>query len=171
MHAPVRLLESGDEEVAAAACRRFGLAGDLQPASFLSRPETTLMVIEEADDVVGWVYGHELGHPDGERTMLLYALDVAERARGKGYGSALVRSFVRDAEQRGCTEVWVLTDHDNAAGLATYSSSGGAPDGGGRCRRRPLPCERWRCLGRPRMAASFRVHPGPTCFTSSWRPA
>ena len=57
--------------------------------------------------------------------MFLYALDVAERHRGRGYGSALVRAFVREANDRGCTEVWVLTEHDNEAAIATYLSGGG----------------------------------------------
>jgi ribosomal protein S18 acetylase RimI-like enzyme len=129
---PLRRLERGDEAVAKAACRRFGLRGDLDTRSFLSRPEATLMVIEVDGGVAGWVYGHELAHPGGERTMLLYALDVAAEHRGRGYGSALVEAFVSGARDRGCTEVWVLTEHDNDAGIATYASAGGTPDGGGR---------------------------------------
>jgi ribosomal protein S18 acetylase RimI-like enzyme len=127
----VRRLSLGDEAVAEEACRCFGPDGNLDARSFLSRPETTLMVVEVHDGVVGWVYGHELAHPDGERTMLLYALDVAEQYRGRGYGSALVRAFVREASERGCTEVWVLTEHDNEAATAMYSSAGGVPDGDG----------------------------------------
>ena len=46
-------------------------------------------------------YGHELVHADGERTMLLYILDVAEQQRGRGYGSALVRAFVPEAGDPG----------------------------------------------------------------------
>ena len=129
--APPRRLKLGDEAIAEAACRRFGLAGDLDAKSFLSRPETTLMVVEADAGVAGWVYGHELAHPDGERTMLLYDLYVAEEHRGRGYGSALVRAFVHEARDRGCTEVWVLADHDNDAGMATYAAAGGIADGGG----------------------------------------
>jgi len=125
-----RLLHVGDEVIAEAACRRFGPDGHLAPGEFLSRPETALIVVQEDDDVVGWVYGHELTHPDGERTMLLYALDVAEGARRQGLGTALVRAFVGEADRRGCTEVWVLTDPRNEAGMATYASAGGTPDTG-----------------------------------------
>jgi ribosomal protein S18 acetylase RimI-like enzyme len=125
--APVRRLGPGDETVAEDACRCFGLGGDLDTRSFLSRPDTTLMVVEVDGRVAGWIYGHELAHPDGERTMLLYALDVADRHRGRGYGSALVRAFVGDARDRGCTEVWALTEHDNVAATATYLSAGGTP--------------------------------------------
>ena len=121
----VRTLGSGDEEVSRRACRRFGHAGDLDPGVFLARPEALLLVAEDGPELVGWAYGHELVHPHGERTMLLYALDVTEDARRQGHGTALVTSFVEHARRRGCTEVWVLTDDENQAGLATYAASGG----------------------------------------------
>jgi len=121
----IRRLGPGDEETAEAACREFGVEGELDSADFLARPETALVVAEDESGVAGWVYGHELVHPDGERTMLLYSLDVAERARRQGVGTALVEAFVAHAKDGGCTEVWVLTDDANAAGLATYRAAGG----------------------------------------------
>ena len=77
----VRRLIVGDEETAEEGCRLFGAVGDLDAADFLGRAEAALIVAEDESGVAGWVYGHELVHPDGERTMLLYALDVVERAR------------------------------------------------------------------------------------------
>lgn len=124
----VRALGSGDEEAADRACRLFGLGGDLDASVFLARREALLLVAEDDSAIVGWVYGHELIHPDGETTMLLYALDVAEGARGHGHGSGLVTAFVDHARERGCTEVWVLTDDGNPAGLATYAAAGGRRD-------------------------------------------
>lgn len=84
-----------------------------------------MFVVEDDSGPCGCVYGHELVHPDGVRTMLLYSLDVAEHVRRRGYGVALVNAFVDHAHTTGCTEVWVLTDDANAAGLATYESAGG----------------------------------------------
>ena len=124
----IRALGPGDEVVATEACRLFEAAGDVDPVAFLARPEAVLLVAEDEGAVVGWVYGHELVHPDGERTMLLYALDVVEAAQGRGHGRALVTAFVDLARERGCTEVWVLTDDDNPAGLATYASAAGTRD-------------------------------------------
>lgn len=60
--------------------------------------------------------------------MLLYALDVVERAQRRGIGTRLVRAFVDHARTIGCTEVWVLTEDDNSAGLATYRAAGGSRD-------------------------------------------
>ena len=39
--------------------------------------------------------------------------------------------FVHEARDRGCTEVWVLADHDNDAGMATCAAASGIADGGG----------------------------------------
>ena len=127
----IRRLGPGDESVAEEACRLFGLEGDRDPTAFFARAETALVVASEDSAVRDWVYGHELVHPDGERTMLLYALDVAEGSRRRGIGRALVAALVDHARRRDCTEVWVLTDDDNPAGLATYRSAGGTRDAGG----------------------------------------
>ena len=112
----VRKLGPGDEAVAGEACRLFGSTGDLDVGLFLSRPEAHLFIAEDDAEIAGWVYGHELVHPDGERTMLLYALDVDTRFQRRGFGRALVTEFVENARTIGCTEVWVLTDEANGAG-------------------------------------------------------
>ena len=121
----VRLLNPGDEDVTVEAARLFGAGGDLDPVAFLCREETALIIAEDEGGVAGWVYGHELVHPDGERTMLLYALHVAGRARRRGVGTALVNAFVDHARGAGCTEVWVLSDDANPGGIATYEAAGG----------------------------------------------
>ena len=127
----LRRLSVGDEALAEAAVALFAEEAPSLPvdvSAFLCRPEAVLLVAVEDEDLAGWVYGHELVHPDGERTMLLYALDVDEPWRGRGHGRALVTTFVDVARSSGCTEVWVLTDDENVAALATYASAGGVRD-------------------------------------------
>ena len=124
----VRRLGIGDEDLAEAAVALFAEEAPSLPVdvgSFLRRPEAVLLVALDEDELAGWLYGHELVHPDGERTMLLYALDVDERFQRRGHGRSLVVGFVELARSAGCTEVWVLTDDANPAGLATYASAGG----------------------------------------------
>ena len=129
----VRRLGRGDEALAAAAVDVFlePSADDGFPpvdvAPMLASPTAVLFVSLSSDGTgpVGWVYGHELIHPDGERSMLLYALDVAEGHQREGRGRALVSAFVEEARARGCTEVWVLTDDSNDAALATYTAAAG----------------------------------------------
>ena len=114
-----------DERLASEALRLFGDTADLDASDFLSRPEAALLVAVGEGDLLGWVYGHELIHPSGQRTMLLYALDVVETARRRSVGTDLARAFVEHAEDRRCTEVWVLTEGDNDAAIATYRSAAG----------------------------------------------
>ena len=123
----IRLLGPGDERLAEQACRLYTTEA-VEPAAFLNTSNAALLVATDGDDVVGCVYGHELVHPDSERTMLLYSLDVLESRRGHGVGKQLVSTFVEHARDRGCIEVWVLTEEDNPAALATYTSAGGRRD-------------------------------------------
>ena len=59
--------------------------------------------------------------------MFLYELAVDESALRRGHGRALVAALADLARERGCYGMWVLTDHDNPAALATYSAAGGEP--------------------------------------------
>jgi GNAT superfamily N-acetyltransferase len=120
----IRLLAPGDEHLAEQACQLY-TTGAVEPAAFLGVPGTALVVAVDDGHVVGCAYGHELVHPDGERTMLLYSLDVAEASRRRGIGTQLVNAFIEHARGLGCTEVWVLTEDDNAAALTTYAAAGG----------------------------------------------
>jgi ribosomal protein S18 acetylase RimI-like enzyme len=63
-------------------------------------------------------------HPDKGTEMFLYELGVDERFRGQGVGTAFVSALRDLARERGCYGMWVLTDANNAAALATYSGSG-----------------------------------------------
>jgi [ribosomal protein S18]-alanine N-acetyltransferase len=56
--------------------------------------------------------------------MFLYELAVDEPARRQGIGRALVEALARLARERGCYGMFVLTDDDNVAALATYRSAG-----------------------------------------------
>lgn len=123
----VRRLGPGDESVAEEAYRRFGPQDHID-AHFLHRPEVRLYVAEEEGAVLGWLYGYELTHPDGARSMLIYALGVAEEARGKGVAVGLADACVSTARADGYVEAWVLTPESNPAGAATYRKAGGEAD-------------------------------------------
>ena len=70
------------------------------------------------------VSGVETTHPDKGTEMFLYELGVAERFRRRGVGAALVEALADLAGERECYGMWVLTDADNDAALATYARSG-----------------------------------------------
>jgi ribosomal protein S18 acetylase RimI-like enzyme len=60
--------------------------------------------------------------------MFLYELGVDEAHRGRGIGRGLVAALADLAREAGCDGMWLLTDDDNAAALATYRAAGGTPD-------------------------------------------
>jgi ribosomal protein S18 acetylase RimI-like enzyme len=56
--------------------------------------------------------------------MFLYELAVAPDERNRGIGRELVQSLAELARGRGCYGMWVGTEPDNAAALATYRAAG-----------------------------------------------
>jgi [ribosomal protein S18]-alanine N-acetyltransferase len=89
---------------------------------FLADSRHHLLMARVEGAVVGFVSGVETIHPDKGTEMLLYELAVAPEHRRHGVGAELVRSLGELATERGCYGMWVLTDDDNGAALATYRS-------------------------------------------------
>ena len=119
----VRMLWEGDDTLAREVLARFKGRGD--PAEFLGDPRVLLFVAEERDGIVGWAYGYELIRPEGRRAMLLYEVEVATDARGRGHGRALVEAMLAEARRRGHFEMWVLAEPGDDPAEALYRSTGG----------------------------------------------
>jgi ribosomal protein S18 acetylase RimI-like enzyme len=123
-------LSPDDERVALAAAALF----DGEPAAawtrrFLSSEGHHLLVALVDDVPVGFVSGVETTHPDKGTEMFLYELSVDPAHRRQGIGTALVRALAALAEERGCYGMWVATEADNAAALATYrAAAAGDPE-------------------------------------------
>lgn len=96
---------------------------------FLASTDHHLLVAYEGDIPTGFVTGVEMTHPDKGTEMFLYELGVSEAYRGRGIGKALVSALGALARDNGCYGMWVLTDEDNDAALATYAAAGGARSG------------------------------------------
>ncbi len=77
---------------------------------------------------VGMVSGIETTHPDKGTEMFLYELDVHPAHRHRGLATLLVQRLAEIARGRGCYGMWVLTDRDNAAALATYRRAGASAE-------------------------------------------
>ena len=122
----IRRLGPGDEQ----ALEKVGPQFDnpVQAAAgtrFLNAQGHHLLVAYEGEAVAGFVTGVEMTHPDKGTEMFLYELSVDPRFRGRGFGTALVKALAALARERNCYDMWVLTDDDNAAALATYAAAGG----------------------------------------------
>ena len=122
----IRRLGPGDEQ----ALEKVGPQFDnpVQAAAgtrFLNAQGHHLLVAYEGEAVAGFVTGVEMTHPDKGTEMFLYELSVDPSFRGRGFGTALVKALAALARERNCYGMWVLTDDDNAAALATYAAAGG----------------------------------------------
>lgn len=121
-------LGPGDDRLVAAGASLF----DRPPAEewtarFLASDGHHLLVALAEDVPVGFVSGVETTHPDKGTEMFLYELAVAPEHRRRGVGRALVEALAGLARERGCYGMWVATEADNAAALATYASAGADP--------------------------------------------
>jgi ribosomal protein S18 acetylase RimI-like enzyme len=122
----VRALGPGDDETVAAAQHLFdGPSDPVATARFLAEPGHHLLVAYDAEErPVGFVSGVELTHPDKGTEMFLYELAVSAPARRQGVGRALVEELAKRAREGGCYGMFVFTDDDNTAALATYHRAG-----------------------------------------------
>ncbi|MCS5734680.1 GNAT family N-acetyltransferase [Herbiconiux daphne] len=106
-----------DEAVDDSAARRF-----------LSSPTHHLLFAYRAGDAdlahpIGMISGVETTHPDHGTEMFLYELGVDDEFRRQGVATALVHALADLARDRGCYGMWVGTEPDNEAALATYRAA------------------------------------------------
>jgi aminoglycoside 3-N-acetyltransferase I len=92
---------------------------------FLADPTHHLLFAYDGGRPVGFVSGVEMTHPDKGTEMFLYELAVEDVHRRRGVGTALVEALAELARSKGCYDVWVLTEADNEAAVATYRRAGG----------------------------------------------
>jgi ribosomal protein S18 acetylase RimI-like enzyme len=99
----------------------------LAPATerFLRQPgHHLLLAYDESDRPVGMISGVEMTHPDKGTEMFIYELGVAPAARLQGVATRLVTELAAIARRNGCYGMWVGTEVDNVAALATYRRAG-----------------------------------------------
>ena len=92
---------------------------------FLADPAHHLLfAYDDTDRAIGMISGVETTHPDKGTEMFLYELGVGPGARLQGVATALVRELAELARANGCYGMWVGTEPDNVAALATYRRAG-----------------------------------------------
>jgi ribosomal protein S18 acetylase RimI-like enzyme len=117
-------LGPGDEwQVVAASALFDGPADPDATHRFLSTVGHHLLIAYETGRPAGFISGVEMIHPDKGTEMFVYELGVDEAHRCRGFGRALVERLAEVARERGCYGMWVMTDDDNDAALATYRSA------------------------------------------------
>jgi GNAT superfamily N-acetyltransferase len=129
LSAEIRRLADGDEDAVLAAGALFDHEPDIDATRrFLADPNHHMLVAyDDAGEPVGFVTGVELTHPDKGTEMFLYELGVAEDARRRGVGRALVEALAALARERGCYDMWTATEPGNVAARTTYLRAGAQP--------------------------------------------
>jgi ribosomal protein S18 acetylase RimI-like enzyme len=122
-------LAPGDESIVLAGAELFdGAPTEAWTARFLgSEGHHLLVALEDDARPVGFISGVETTHPDKGTEMFLYELSVRPASRNRGVGRALVEALADLARSRGCYGMWVGTEPDNTAALATYLAAGAEP--------------------------------------------
>jgi ribosomal protein S18 acetylase RimI-like enzyme len=123
----VHQLTAEDHGLLDAAVRKFRGVVVKDHAPFLEDPGTIAFVALEDREVVGWVWGCRQRHVCGYSQVQLYEVGVAEPARRRGIGRALLMAFREYAIREGHRRMWLFTDEDNHAARALYEATGGQP--------------------------------------------
>lgn len=99
---------------------------------FLSNNDNAFFLAFEENQPVGFLSAHRLQRFDNRKAeVLLYEIGVHQDFRKMGIGKALVDECKKWAKKIDASEVWVLTEKDNPAAMALYSSSGGEEESPG----------------------------------------
>ena len=133
MQLNVRRLEQGDAALAVDLVKSFA-AKDVSLAyveRFLSNPLNYLIVAQVDREVAGFLLAHALQRlKQASYKMFIYEIDVAEKHRRKGVGTALieyVREIVRKEEM---LNAFVFTSYSNQGAVEFYKSTGGKMENG-----------------------------------------
>ena len=90
-------------------------------AATLVDQDTTAIVATEADAIIG--YAAVLA-PRGAGDADVLTIAVAEGARGRGAGRALLERLLATAAERGASRVFLEVREDNPVATALYASAG-----------------------------------------------
>ena len=95
---------------------------------FLADPGHHLLLAYDDDRAVGMISGVEMTHPDKGTEMFIYELGVTPAARLQGIATRLVTELAAIARRNGCYGMWVGTEPDNEAAVATYRRAGASEE-------------------------------------------
>ena len=96
------------------------------PPSSLADDSHYICVAIEVGLVVGFASAVRYVHPEKPSGMWINEVGGSPCYQRSGIGKAVLSRILAEAETRGCREAWVLTDEDNSAARALYSSAGGS---------------------------------------------
>jgi len=108
------------------------VAGTSNPGGFYSRllkrdwlkfAMASIVPILKKPSVIGRVaraVSHPSANPIGDDVAGIFSLGVLPDWQGTGAGKKLVRAFLDQAKEKGCTKVFLTTDRDNNKAVNTF---------------------------------------------------
>jgi len=121
-----RLGPGAEEDVLAAAHLFDHPVHESAVRAFLADDRHHLLVAYVEGRPAGFVSAVELLHPDKMRPeTFVYELGVDPDFRRIGVATELMTDLIGLCQERGCGEMFVLTDEANVAAMTTYRKAGG----------------------------------------------
>lgn len=123
----IRVLQSNDESVLMnVAPNVFDNPVDPDLAKeFLDDRRHHIAVAIDGGLVVAFASGIHYVHPDKKPELWINEVAVAPTHRRRGLGKAVLKALLDVGRLHQCAVAWVLTDRNNPAAMALYSSLGG----------------------------------------------
>jgi ribosomal protein S18 acetylase RimI-like enzyme len=123
----IKVLQRGDEDILTnVAADVFDNPIDPElTREFLADPRHHIAVAIDDGLVVGFASGVDYIHPDKTPELWINEVALAPTHRRRGLGNAVLKALLEVGRAENCTVAWVLTDRNNAAAMALYSSVGG----------------------------------------------
>ena len=92
--------------------------------AFLATGVNELVVALDIGEVVGFASGTALMHPDKPTAFFIQEVGVAEAFRRQGIATRLIERIIDLARDRGCEEIWLATEGNNAPARGLYRKLG-----------------------------------------------
>ncbi len=123
----IKVLQRGDEGILmSVAADVFDNPIDAElTREFLEDPRHHIAVAIADGLVVGFASGVHYIHPDKPPELWINEVALAPTHRRRGLGTAVLKALLEVGRTHNCMVAWVLTDRNNAAAMALYSSVGG----------------------------------------------
>ncbi len=128
----IRRLTHNDADTATALVKQFHSSNvTLERVEKLLLNEANYLIVAEVEDSLAgfvWAYRLERLHRN-PFVIFLYEIEVAADYRRKGIGTALI-NFIRELSPERPTEMFLFTNHSNAAAVEFYKSTGAKIENG-----------------------------------------
>ena len=92
--------------------------------AFLATRVNSIVVALQGGEVVGFASGTVLMHPDKPTAFFVNEVGVADDRRRQGIATRVLARTIELARDRGCEDVWLATEMDNAPARALYRTFG-----------------------------------------------